>query len=136
MENPRLEFQRLQDALWRDEKRNVMICADVLRAVREGLSPLGLTERTEHLELLAGRLAGEVAHLMPLRGGMVTQILREALDRLGKQDVQPFVAYASRQAASEIASGTKLGNRYCPPALFDRLPRWKRRASPDEKPPV
>ena len=68
--NPRQEFQKLYDALWRDEKRNAMICADVLSAVREGRSPLVLTERTEHLELLAERLTGAGVNVMTLRGGM------------------------------------------------------------------
>jgi hypothetical protein len=36
IENPRQEFQKLYDALWRDEKRNAMICADVLSALCEG----------------------------------------------------------------------------------------------------
>src|SRR5206468_7134581 len=40
----RVEFQKLYDALWRDEARNAMICADVLSAAREGRLPLVLTE--------------------------------------------------------------------------------------------
>jgi superfamily II DNA or RNA helicase/very-short-patch-repair endonuclease len=78
----RVEFQKLYDALWRDEKRNAMICADVLSAVREGRSPLVLTERTEHLELLAERLSGEVADVITMRGGMGRKALQEALGRL------------------------------------------------------
>ncbi len=80
--NPRQEFQKLYDALWRDEKRNAMICADVLNAVRAGRSPLVLTERTEHLELLAERLARESINVVVLRGGMGRKALHEALDRL------------------------------------------------------
>ena len=75
-DNPRQEFQKLYDALWRDEKRNAMICADVLGAVREGRSPLVLTERTEHLELLAERLARESVNVVALRGGMGRKALR------------------------------------------------------------
>jgi hypothetical protein len=63
--NPRQEFQKLYDALWRDEKRNAMICGDVLSAIREGRSPLVLTERTEHLELLAERLSRQGVHVSP-----------------------------------------------------------------------
>jgi superfamily II DNA or RNA helicase/very-short-patch-repair endonuclease len=83
-ENPRQEFQKLYDALWRDEKRNAMICTDVLNAAREGRSPLVLTERTEHLELLAERLARESVNVITLRGGMGRKALQEALDRLAE----------------------------------------------------
>ncbi|MBE0545169.1 MAG: DUF559 domain-containing protein, partial [Verrucomicrobia bacterium] len=80
--NPRQEFQTLYDALWRDEKRNTMICADVLSAMHEGRSPLVLTERTEHLDLLAERISSEGVNVIALRGGMGRKALREALDRL------------------------------------------------------
>lgn len=80
--NSRTEFRQLYDALWRDEKRNVMICADVLNALRERRSPLVLTERTDHLEFLAERLSREGANVIALRGGMGRKTLRAALDRL------------------------------------------------------
>jgi superfamily II DNA or RNA helicase/very-short-patch-repair endonuclease len=80
--NPHQEFQKLYEALWRDEKRNAMICSDVLNAVREGRSPLVLTERTEHVELLAERLARESVNVVALRGGMGRKALHEAIDRL------------------------------------------------------
>jgi hypothetical protein len=51
--DPRAEFQQLYEALWNDEKRNQMICADVVSATKEGRSPLVLTERIEHLQCLA-----------------------------------------------------------------------------------
>jgi hypothetical protein len=63
-ENPRLEFRRLYEALWQDEKRNAVICADAVGAVREGRSPLVLTERTGHLELLAERLSREAINVV------------------------------------------------------------------------
>jgi very-short-patch-repair endonuclease len=37
--------------------------------VREGRSPLVLTERNEHLDCLAARLAADIRHLVVLRGG-------------------------------------------------------------------
>lgn len=80
--SPRLEFQKLYDVLWRDEERNQMICADVLAVLREGRSPLVLTERTEHLELLAEGLRGGDADVITLRGGMGRKALQEALARL------------------------------------------------------
>ena len=60
-----------------------MICADVLSAVREGRSPLLLTERTEHLQQLAKRLSSEIPHVITLQGGMGRKELQAALDRVG-----------------------------------------------------
>src|SRR5436309_9524730 len=68
--DPRAEFHRLCDALRCDDARNQKICADVVNEVREGRSPLLLTERIEHLQSLAGRLASEVSHVITLQGGM------------------------------------------------------------------
>ena len=81
-ENPRTEFQRLCDALCDDEARNEMIVADVLEAARQGRSPLLLTERTEHLELIAERLSAETPHVITLRGGMTKRDLETARTRL------------------------------------------------------
>jgi hypothetical protein len=60
-----------------------------LSAVREGRSPLVLTERTEHLELLAELLSREGVNVIALRGGMGRKALREALDRLNGSGVHP-----------------------------------------------
>lgn len=75
----RAEFHRLYEALRNDERRNALICADVLSAVREGRSPLLLTERTEHLQVLAERLSSEIPHVIRLQGGMGRKELRAAL---------------------------------------------------------
>jgi very-short-patch-repair endonuclease len=61
-----------------------MICADVIGAVREGRSPLVLTERTEHLQRLAERLSPWIPRVIILRGGMSRHELQEALDRLAQ----------------------------------------------------
>ncbi len=58
-EDKRLEFQRLCDAVMHSEIRNGMIVTEVLRAVKQGRSPLILTERTEHLERLCRSIAPE-----------------------------------------------------------------------------
>lgn len=66
----RMQFHALYDALIADESRNSLICADVLDAVRQGRSPVVLTERTEHLAKLADRLTPAVRHVIVLQGGM------------------------------------------------------------------
>ncbi|MCU0771481.1 MAG: DUF559 domain-containing protein [Verrucomicrobia bacterium] len=131
-ENPRQEFQKLYDALWRDEKRNAMICADVLASLREGRSPLVLTERTEHLELLAERLAGESATVIALRGGMGRKALREALGRLTHGGPEGFVAGATKECGDGriiLATGRFIGEGFDDPrldTLFLALPvSWR-----------
>ena len=81
-DDPRLEFQRLCEALRNDDSRNEMICADVLGAVHEGRSPLLLTERIEHVQCLAQRLSAEIPHVITLQGGMGQKELQGALDSL------------------------------------------------------
>ncbi len=66
----RMQFHELYDELIADGDRNGMICDDVIQALRDGRSPLVLTERNDHLDALADRLAKDVRHLIVLRGGM------------------------------------------------------------------
>ncbi|MBT4263265.1 MAG: hypothetical protein HN580_12175 [Deltaproteobacteria bacterium] len=47
-----------------------MIVDDIIRAVDDGRSPLVLTERREHLELLYGLLLDKIQHVFALKGGM------------------------------------------------------------------
>ena len=65
----RIQFQELYRELISDSDRNEMICKDVVKSVREGRSPLVLTERREHLESLAASLADEVEQVVVLQGG-------------------------------------------------------------------
>jgi superfamily II DNA or RNA helicase len=53
-----------------DEERNQMILNDVLHVLEEGRSPILLTERREHLELLAEKLRPFVKNIIVLKGGM------------------------------------------------------------------
>ena len=76
-------FQRIV----RYDARNRILIEDIIRAVREGRSPLVLTERVEHLEFLAGEIEKEIEHVVVLRGGMgkreqaaIDETLREIPD--------------------------------------------------------
>ena len=51
--DPRKQFQQIYEELIVDDRRNQMICKQVVQTVSEGRSPLVLTERNEHLNLLA-----------------------------------------------------------------------------------
>jgi superfamily II DNA or RNA helicase/very-short-patch-repair endonuclease len=66
----RIQFQDLYDELIASADRNDLICREVIQAVRNGRSPIVLTERNDHLDALARRLSPEVRHLIVLRGGM------------------------------------------------------------------
>ena len=83
-EDLRIEFQKLQEALANCHGRNRMICEDVLDALRNGRSPLVLTERTEHLKALADRLGQQVPQAITFQGGMGRKALSQALSRLAE----------------------------------------------------
>jgi len=65
-----IQFHELYEELIADEERNRLICQEVVEALRNGRSPLVLTERNEHLDPWANQLAPEVRQLVVLRGGM------------------------------------------------------------------
>jgi len=81
-EDKRMEFQRLCDAVMKSPTRNAQIIAEVLLAVKAGRSPVVLTERTEHLEVIAAGLREKVPHVITLQGGMGRKSLAAALDQL------------------------------------------------------
>lgn len=66
----RTQFHELYLELLANPKRNQMICDEVVEAVGQGRSPLVLTERNEHLDMLALSLSSRIQHLVVLRGGM------------------------------------------------------------------
>jgi superfamily II DNA or RNA helicase len=55
-------------ALVTNDERNRQIAGDIVQAVREGRNPLVLTNRTNHIERLAGALSD--ARVLILKGGM------------------------------------------------------------------
>jgi superfamily II DNA or RNA helicase len=78
----RLEYQNLCAEIMRSQQRNQMIRDDVAAALREGRSPLVLTERTEHVAVLADLIRPHAPHLIILQGGMGRKSLREAIAQL------------------------------------------------------
>ncbi len=78
----RSQFQDLYGDLIADENRNRLICEDIVQAVREGRSPVMLTERTEHLDHLAELLSPAIRHVIVLRGGMGKKELNAVIARL------------------------------------------------------
>ena len=78
----RLEYQNLCAEIIRSDRRNAMIRDDVAAALREGRSPLVLTERTEHVAVLRELIRPHTSHLIVLQGGMGRKSLREAIAQL------------------------------------------------------
>ena len=116
----RVEFHELYEELLHDQRRNQMICDDVLAALREGRSPLILTERVEHIESLA-KLLAPVTNLIVLHGGQSKKDLQAALARISETpgDVQRVI----------LASGKLVGEGFDDPrldTLFLALPiSWR-----------
>jgi superfamily II DNA or RNA helicase len=75
-------IQELYGLLARDEARNLMIVNDAIAALEAGRSPILLTERTDHLDYLAGELGRVVRHVVVLRGGMGAKQTREVFARM------------------------------------------------------
>jgi len=69
-------------ALILDEERNQLIFEDVLSVLEEGRSPIVLTERKDHLEILAQKLSRFTRNLLILQGGMKIKKRREVIERL------------------------------------------------------
>jgi hypothetical protein len=78
----RVEFQTLYQELVGDQTRTRRICEDVVDSVRNGRSPLILTERNEHLDRFEHELASRVDHIVVLRAGMGKKQRQAVNDRL------------------------------------------------------
>lgn len=117
----RLEFQSLYRELVEDEERNRRICDDVLESVRSGRSPLVLTERNDHLDRLARRLADEVQHLVVLRAGLGKKHRQALAERLA--------AIPRDEPRTIMATGRYVGEGFDDPrldTLFLTLPvSWR-----------
>jgi superfamily II DNA or RNA helicase len=105
------ENSRIHD-IWtllaNDEKRNRMIFNDVIDAVKQGRFPLILTERREHLELLAGMLRDNLEHLAVLHGGVKRK------DRIR---ILELLKNTSSSKKSILATGKYLGEGFDSPRL-------------------
>ncbi len=75
-------IQDIYAALTSDESRNNIIVNDVVHAMEQGLSPLVLTGRTEHITYLEKALADRVRNIIILKGGMGRKQGREVNERL------------------------------------------------------
>jgi len=117
----RLQFQSLNRELMTDESRNELIRADILQCVRDGRSPLVLTERREHLNILQSLLEKEVQHTIVLQGNTGAKEIKANADRLD--------AISPAETRVLIATGRYIGEGFDDPrldTLFLTLPiSWR-----------
>ncbi len=97
-----LSIQEIYRAIALDQKRNEMIINDLLRELESGRSPLLLTERTDHLKLLAEKLNGIVPNIIELKGGLGKKQRQELAERLRAiPDQEPRVILATGRYIGE-----------------------------------
>ncbi|CAN7196546.1 TOTE conflict system archaeo-eukaryotic primase domain-containing protein [Rossellomorea sp. LjRoot5] len=114
-------IQELMNELQTDEKRNALIFNDVLQALEEGRSPIILTERQKHIDLLEEKLKGFAKNIIVLKGG------------LGKKEEQARLLQLKETSDDEerviIATGKYIGEGFDDPrldTLFLTMPvSWK-----------
>src|SRR6202035_4065983 len=117
----RSEFQSLYQLLVDDETRNRAIGEEVVQAVRDGRSPLILTERNEHLDRFESVLSASVPHVVVLRGGTGKKRRRAEAERLA--------AIPLEEGRVILATGKYIGEGFDDPrldTLFLTLPvSWR-----------
>ena len=117
----RQSFVALSQSLAESEMRNTLIIEDVKKAVATGRTPIILTNRTSHVELLVRMLKPHVANVVRLTGEGTAKNKREALQKLNDipQDA-PLVIVATGKYVGEGFDYPRLDT------LFLALPiSWK-----------
>ena len=117
----RLQFQDLYRELSADENRNRIICDDVVQCVKDGRSPLVLTERKEHLYMLEALLKPHLSHIVVLHGGTSVKESRATQEQLvGIPDSEPRLLLATGRYIGEGFDDSRLDT------LFLTLPvSWR-----------
>jgi superfamily II DNA or RNA helicase len=116
-----VSIQEIYSQLTRDENRNDMIFNDLLASLERKSSPLLLTERTEHVEYLAGRLEKFARNVIAMRGGLGKRQRAEIAERIA--------AIPEEEERVIIATGRYIGEGFDDArldTLFLALPiSWK-----------
>lgn len=101
--NDDTQIQDVSSRLIEDIERNAMIVRDIVQVLNEGRFPLILTERREHLEILAQLLGGKVDSLFQLHGGVRQKRRKEIIE--GIRECQNHVRRAILATGSYIGEG-------------------------------
>jgi len=120
-QDKRVEFQTLYQELVEDTTRTRRICEEAVDAVRNGRSPLILTERNVHLDRFEHELASRVDHVVVLRAGIGKKQRRAINERLA--------AIPRHEGRIILATGKYVGEGFDDPrldTLFLTLPvSWR-----------
>jgi superfamily II DNA or RNA helicase len=120
LQAPRMPVSAVFAALARDEARNTLIIDDVLAALEAGRNPLVLTERRDHLDLLAASFSGAARNITVLRGGMSARDRRAAEASLRAPEDEERLILATGKYLGEGFDDSRLD------ALFIAMPfSWK-----------
>lgn len=103
-EEDEIGIQALYGKLTQDDQRNAQIFDDILQALDAGRTPLVLTERVGHAELLAEKLGRFAKNVVILRGGRSRKKAAEVLDELA--------AVPADQERLIIATGRYIGEGF------------------------
>ncbi|MES2199909.1 MAG: DEAD/DEAH box helicase family protein [Chlamydiota bacterium] len=94
-ETQKIQIQDIYAALALDSSRNTLIFEDVLKALENKRSPLILTERKEHVQILSEKLRPVVKNIIVLHGGMSPKERRiemESLRSIPKEEERLLIA--------------------------------------------
>jgi superfamily II DNA or RNA helicase len=116
-----MSIQEFYSGIAMDELRNQQITDDVIRAHENGRNALILTERTAHVELLAGKLREKIPDVITLTGGRGGKEIRNVLARIAATPVCGQLTL--------VATGRYIGEGFDEPrldTLFLAMPiSWK-----------
>lgn len=99
----------LLDEIVANHERNQRIVADVIEAVSAGRSPVILSDRREHLDVLEAALTGKVDNIVMLRGGIGKREMKKVQERLAAiPDGAPRALLATGQYLGEGFDDSRL----------------------------
>ncbi|EHI98779.1 type III restriction protein res subunit [Clostridium sp. DL-VIII] len=78
----KLKLTELYNEIINDKSRNQLIINDIIKVFELGSTPLILTERIEHLNILSNMLSEHIDKIIILKGGMKTKQRKSALDMI------------------------------------------------------
>ena len=95
-------FRPMSQQLAEDEYRNLFIVKDVIEALKEGRSPIILTNRTVHVEILADLLKPHCPNVITLVGSESTKEKRQKMEQLQSiPSTEPIVIVATGKYVGE-----------------------------------
>ena len=97
-----LSFTKVAQQLAEDEYRNLFIVKDVIEALKEGRSPIILTSRTAHVEVLANLLKPHCPNVITLIGSESAKEKRQKMEYLQSiPSTEPLVIVATGKYVGE-----------------------------------